>query len=79
MKRVQKGQNGDLLSPSLEPVKHLSCGLQRKLLKRIDKQSKHFRSSGKSYPLVIAQSPYLNTRDDHIQGHPFLYLLSQLD
>jgi hypothetical protein len=43
-------------SPNLEPVKHLSSRLQRKLLKREQRQRKHFRSSGKPYPLVTAQS-----------------------
>ena len=41
------------LSPSLEPVKHLSARLQRKLVKRVKKQRKHYRSSGKPYPLVM--------------------------
>ena len=43
-------------SPNLEPVQHLSPRLQRKLLKREQRQRKHFRSSGKPYPLVAAQS-----------------------
>ncbi len=42
-----------LLSPSLEPVKHLSTRLQRKLVKRVKKQRKQYRSSGKPYPLVM--------------------------
>ena len=42
-------------SPNLEPVQHLSPRLQRKLLKREQRQRKHFRSSGKPYPLVTAQ------------------------
>ena len=41
------------LDPSLEPVKHLSTRLQRKLVKRVKKQRKHYRSSGKPYPLVM--------------------------
>lgn len=41
------------LSPSLEPVKHLSARLQRKLIKRVKKQRKRYRSSGKPYPLVM--------------------------
>jgi hypothetical protein len=41
------------LSPSLEPVKHLSARLQRKLVKRVKKQRKRYRSSGKPYPLVM--------------------------
>ena len=43
-------------SPNLEPIKHLSPRLQRKLLKREQRQRKQFRSSGKPYPLVTAQS-----------------------
>ena len=52
MARVKKAQNKALLSQSLEPVKHLSSSFQRKLHKRVDKQCKRFRSSGKPYPLV---------------------------
>lgn len=37
MKRMQKGRKKDLLSPSLEPVQHLSCRFQRKLIKRANK------------------------------------------
>ena len=42
-----------LIAPSLEPVKHLSTRLQRKLVKRVKKQRKQYRSSGKPYPLVM--------------------------
>jgi hypothetical protein len=79
MKRVQKGQKIDPLSPSLEPVKHLSFSFQRKLMKRADKQRKHFRSSGASYPLVSMQDPYLDTGQSQMHGYMFLYILSQLD
>lgn len=41
------------VSPSLEPVKHLSARLQHKLVKREVKQRKRFRSSGKPYPLAL--------------------------
>jgi len=53
MEREQKEAENSL---NLEPVKHLSPRLQRKLLKREQKQRKHFRSSGKPYPLVTVQS-----------------------
>ena len=43
---------GSPIHSALEPVQHLSEKLQRKLLKRATKQYKHFRSSGKPYPLV---------------------------
>lgn len=43
-------------SLNLEPIKHLSPRLQRKLLRREQRQRKHFRSSGKPYPLATAQS-----------------------
>ena len=39
--------------PNLEPVKHLSSPLQRKLNKREYRQRKRFRSSGKPYPLTL--------------------------
>ena len=61
MKRVKKCQSTDLLSPSLEPVKHLSGNFQRKLIKRADKQSKHFRSSGTAFPVENIDLPYLDT------------------
>ncbi len=57
MARKQKDPQSSHPSSSLEPVEHLSSRLQRKLLKRVDKQQKHYRSSGKPYPLVIVQSP----------------------
>ncbi len=79
MKRVQKGHKRDLLSPSLEPVQHLSCSFQRKLMKRVDKQRKRFRSSGKSYPLVSMHGPYLSTEKSQEEALKFLYVLSQLD
>jgi len=56
MDREQKEPENSPFSPQLEPVKHLSSRLQRKLLKREQRQRKHFRSSGKPYPLVTAQS-----------------------
>jgi len=40
------------LDPSLEPVQHLSPGLQRKLIKRVNKQQHHYRSSGGAMPHV---------------------------
>jgi hypothetical protein len=81
MARGQKGSKKEPLSPSLEPVKHLSSSFQRKLLKRVDKQRKQFRSSGKPYPLVSVQSPTLSTERNHIQGFGFtlLLVLAQLD
>jgi len=60
MGQEQKGRKNSLLSPSLEPVKHLSTRLQRKLLKREQRQRKEFRSSGKPYPLVSEQSPIMD-------------------
>lgn len=79
MKRVQKGHKRDLLSPSLEPVQHLSCSFQRKLMKRVDKQRRHFRSSGKPYPLVSLQDPYQTAAKGQGGVIKFLYVLSQLD
>jgi hypothetical protein len=76
MARVQKEPKKALLSPSLEPVEHLSSGFQRKLLKRVDKQRKQFRSSGKPYPLV--RSPSLTT-ENQMQGSTLLLVLAQLD
>jgi hypothetical protein len=57
MARKQKDPHHPHPSSSLETVEHLSSRLQRKLLKRVDKQQKHYRSSGKPYPLVMVQSP----------------------
>ncbi len=57
MARKQKNRGYSHQSSSLEPVEHLSLRLQRKLLKRVDKQQKRFRSSGKPYPLIIVQGP----------------------
>ena len=79
MARVKKAQNKALLSQSLEPVKHLSSSLQRKLLKRVDKQRKQFRSSGKPYPLITMQSPSLSTEKNQMQGFTLLLILAQLD
>jgi hypothetical protein len=56
MAEKQRDNNNSLSTSSLEPVKHLSPRLQQKLLKREYKQQKQFRSSGKSYPLVISKS-----------------------
>ena len=56
MEQEQQKPENPPLSPELDPVKHLSPRLQRKLLKREQKQRKHFRSSGKSYPLATMQS-----------------------
>ena len=55
MEREQKEAENSL---NLEPIKHLSPRLQRKLLKREQRQRKRFRSTGKPYPLVSAQSPF---------------------
>ena len=79
MARVQNGPKKALLSRSLEPVKHLSSSFQRKLLKRVDKQRKHFRSSGKPYPLVTMQTPSLSTEKNQMQGFTLLLVLAQLD
>jgi hypothetical protein len=81
MARGQKGQKEELLSPSLEPVKHLSPGFQRKLVKRVDKQRKQFRSSGKPYPLVSVQSPSLSPEKNYIHdfGFTLLLVLTELD
>ena len=79
MKRVQKGHKRDPLSPSLEPVQHLSSGFQRKLMKRVDKQRKHYRSSGKPYPVVSMQGPYQSAEKSQGGIIKFLYVLSQLD
>jgi hypothetical protein len=65
------------LPPSLEPVKHLSSRLQRKLLKRVQKQRKQFRSSGKPYPLVSSQSPSMSTQKNLI--YTLLLVLTELD
>ena len=79
MARVKKAQKKEPLSQSLEPVKHLSSGFQRKLLKRVDKQQKHFRSSGKPYPLVCLHSSSLATEKGHMQDFTLLHILGQLD
>ena len=79
MTRVQKGPQNALLSPSLEPVKHLSSSFQCKLLKRVDKQRKRFRSSGKPYPLVSLQCSSLATEKGHMQDFTLLHILGQLD
>ena len=79
MKRMQKGRKRDLVSPSLEPVQHLSCSFQRKLMRRVNKQRKNFRSSGKAYPLVSVQPPYQANGKSNLQGFAFLNVLSQLD
>ncbi len=79
MKRMQKGRKRDLVAPSLEPVQHLSGSFQRKLMRRVNKQRKHFRSSGKSYPLVNMQGSYLNSQQSPKLGFTFLQVLSQLE
>ncbi len=79
MASVQKGPKKALLSQSLEPVKHLGSSFQRKLLKRVDKQRKQFRSSGKPYPLVTLQCPSLSTEKNQLQGFTLLLVLAQLD
>jgi len=79
MARVKKAQNKALLSQSLEPVKHLSSSFQCKLLKRVDKQRKRFRSSGKPYPLVSLQCSSLATDKGHMQDFTLLHILGQLD
>jgi hypothetical protein len=52
-KRVPNVQKNSRVSPDLEPVKHLSARLQKKLVKRASRQRKRFRSSGKPYPLAM--------------------------
>ena len=81
MVRGQKEPNKEPLTPSLEPVKRLSSSFQRKLMKRVDKQRKHFRSSDKPYPLVSLQSPSLSKEEKVMQGFSFtlLLVLAQLD
>ena len=56
MEQEQQESENPPLSPELEPVKHLSPRLQKKLLKREEKQRKHFRSSGKSFPITTMAS-----------------------
>ena len=56
MEQEQQEFENSPLSPELEPVKHLSPRLQKKLLKREQKQRKHFRSSGKPYPIATMAS-----------------------
>ena len=56
MGQEQQESENPPLSPELEPVKHLSPRLQKKLLKREQKQRKHFRSSGKPYPIATMAS-----------------------
>jgi nitrite reductase/ring-hydroxylating ferredoxin subunit len=60
MARKQKDPQSSHPSSSLEPVQHLSSRLQRKLLRRVDKQQKHYRSSGKPYPLIMVHRPSRN-------------------
>jgi hypothetical protein len=79
MASVKKAQKKEPLSQSLEPVKHLSSSYQRKLLKRVDKQRKRFRSSGKPYPLVSLQYSSLTTNKSHMQDFTLLDILGQLD
>ena len=81
MVRGQKESKKELLAPSLAPVKRLSTSFQRKLMKRVDKQRKYFRSSGKPYPLVTMESPSLGIEDNEMQGFGFtlLRVLAQLD
>jgi hypothetical protein len=79
MASVKKAQKKEPLSQSLEPVKHLSSSFQRKLLKRVDKQRKRFRSSGKPYPLVSLQYSSLATDKSHMQDFTLLDILGQLD
>ena len=81
MVREQKDSKKELLAPSLAPVKRLSLSFQRKLMKHVDKQRKHFRSSGKPYPLVTMESPSLDTENNDMQGlgFTFLLVLAQID
>jgi hypothetical protein len=79
MASVKKAQKKEPLSQSLEPVKHLSSSYQRKLLKRVDKQRKRFRSSGKAYPLVSLHSSSLATDKSLMQDFTLLDILGQLD
>lgn len=65
------------LDPSLEPVQHLSPTLQRKLLKRVRKQRKHYRSSGKPYPLVTELRMTESTERSLM--HRLLLVVGELD
>src|SRR5215470_19480274 len=62
MARKQKDPQSSHPSSSLEPVQHLSSRTQRKLNKRTDKQQKHYRSSGKPYPLIMVHGPSRNMK-----------------
>jgi hypothetical protein len=77
MARKQNRPENSLLDPSLEPVEHLSSSLQRKLLKRVQKQRKHFRSSGKAYPLVTALSMSESTERSLL--YTLLLVVGELD
>jgi nitrite reductase/ring-hydroxylating ferredoxin subunit len=72
MARKQKKPHNSNPSSSLEPVEHLSSRLQKKLLKRVDKQQKRYRSSGKRYPLVIVQGTTKAMEQEPQQRHKSL-------
>lgn len=79
MAKINKEPDNMPLGPALEPVKHLSPGFQRKLLRRAHKQRKHFRSSGKSYPLASMQLPSLHNEKKQMLGLTLLRVLAELD
>lgn len=78
MAHVQQGPENVPLDPTLEPVKHLSPRLQRRLLRRVHKQRKRFRSSGKPYPLFTVHSRTFSVGKNH-WGFTLLLVLAQLD
>jgi len=75
-RKLNKPENF-LLDPSLEPVEHLSLSFQRKLHKRVQKQRKRFRSSGKPYPLVTVLKMSLSTEKNLL--HTLLLVVVELD
>jgi nitrite reductase/ring-hydroxylating ferredoxin subunit len=68
MARKEKKSHNSNPSSSLEPVERLSPRLQKKLIKRVSKQQKNYRSSGKRYPLVIVQVP-ARALEQELQWH----------
>jgi hypothetical protein len=55
---VVRSRHGDsfplpAIHPSLDPVKHLTKRLRRKLIKRARKQARRYRSSGLPYPVIL--------------------------
>ncbi len=75
-RKLNKPENS-LLDPSLEPVEHLSLSFQRKLQKRVQKQRKRFRSSGKPYPLVTVLRMSLSMEKNLL--HTLLLVVVELD